>query len=71
MEEGKETFFDPKEIYEDKLHGDVLCPRGMMPHQIGMPLLTTDLTPVQFSRLHLMHNGSAAGSTQGAASISK
>lgn len=69
VDEGRKTFFDPKEIYEDKLHGDVLCPRGMLPHQIEVPILTTDLKPNQFSRLHIMQNGNPGSATEGPFSV--
>jgi hypothetical protein len=52
VERGRLIFLDPGEIYEDKCHGDVLGPNGILPTRIPAQIFVTDLSPDQIRARH-------------------
>jgi hypothetical protein len=49
------------EFYEDKLHGDVLGARGVVPQKFGRPVVTTNLLPEAMATEHEARNGRGEG----------
>jgi len=64
VEHCRDRFFDPKEIYEDKLHGDVLTKAGFEPMSAGVELATYDLDCSDISSRSDEQNGRVAASPE-------